>query len=164
MSYRVSRKSSFQITDFKSLIEHMFISRHNSWNSVCSILSSCAWYSLVFPDFVNLLPSNLYIDIIGISLETTITRQRRSTMIYQHAISWHVGKDLRRCIIACWCHSSFLFLRNSYTSYSFLFACFFVWFQPYHTHTHTYIYIYIYYVAMVTAGIHNAYTPHQYST
>ena len=27
-----------------------------------------------------------------------------------------------------------------------------------------YIYIYIYYVAMVTAGLYIAYTPHQYST
>ena len=30
--------------------------------------------------------------------------------------------------------------------------------------TPLYIYIYIYYVAMVTAGLYIAYTPHQYST
>ena len=31
-------------------------------------------------------------------------------------------------------------------------------------HIYIYIYIYIYYVAMVTAGLYIAYTPHQYST
>ena len=32
------------------------------------------------------------------------------------------------------------------------------------TRLYIYIYMYIYYVAMVTAGLYIAYTPHQYST